>query len=166
VTLRGGSRAKGLTARATLDINPMVGTGIVETFDTLKVEGQGVMRFNVEAMGVSWVKVRALSIETEDDSLFIRGWIDFLEVATTFLVSRAFAPNAATLARIWFEGWEQGAALRDYAHDGDYWEIVPMGIVPEPATYGAILGAVGLGVWAWRNRLRRHLRRPISASRC
>jgi len=58
----------------------------------------------------------------------------------------------AMLNRIRFQGWAPGAKLINY--DANNWEIVPMGS-PEPATYGAILGALGLGLVVWRKRRQR-----------
>jgi len=33
----------------------------------------------------------------------------------------------------------------------DYWQVIPA--FSEPATYGAILGAVGFGLFVWRKNL-------------
>jgi|GEM_PF-2882075 len=49
-------------------------------------------------------------------------------------------------------------------YDWQYWEITPfgtndvMGFMPEPTTYGAILGTVGLGLVAWRKRTQQRSR--------
>jgi len=37
--------------------------------------------------------------------------------------------------------------LEDF--NSEYWSI---SATPEPATYGALLGTVGLGLWTWRKR--------------
>jgi len=80
------------------------------------------------------------------------------------------------LSQIWFEGYGDAVKI-DWHEDYRYWEIVPgwrgwgnynpggsSGGVPpppgeidcpecpEPSTYGAILGAVGLGLAVWRKR--------------
>jgi len=55
-----------------------------------------------------------------------------------------------SLSRIRILGGQRTAGLQDYNHD--YWEII--GALPEPETYGAILGAVGLGLAVWRKRRR------------
>jgi len=55
------------------------------------------------------------------------------------------------LTRIKFEGhWQWRAGLKDF--DKDYWQLIPD--IPEPSTYGAVLGAVGLGGFFLRRRKR------------
>jgi len=147
VRLKGASRAKNMTAQGVLRFNGAGGIGLTEKIHTLEIEGQGVINF----AGGTLVRPNVLEttrvlLPTADDTLFIRNWIEYEDY---FLVTRALAPNAAELARIWFEGWAPGAKLRDY--NASHWEIVPYGS-PEPATYGAILGAVGLGLVVWRKR--------------
>jgi|GEM_PF-521436 len=57
----------------------------------------------------------------------------------------------ASLERIGSQGYPSyKVELREY--DSNYWQIVPR--LPEPATYGAIFGAVGLGLAVWRKRRR------------
>jgi len=131
---------------------------VVEHIHTLRVEGGGVIRFSGAASGTQTTNqlfIQALQIPTipnANGSLFVQNWIDGV---TYFLISRA-APNfMAALARIHFQGWDPGSKLRDY--DANNWEIIPMG-APEPATYGAILGVVGLGLVTWRKRTLRQRR--------
>jgi len=150
VRLKGASRAKNMTAQGVLQFNGAGGVGLTEKIHTLEVEGQGVINFAGGTLAQANVlETTRVLMPTADDTLFIRNWIEY---ADYFLVTRAFAPNADVLSRIWFEGWDPGAKLRDY--NPSHWEIVPLG-APEPSTYGAILGAMGLGLWAWRKR-RRH----------
>jgi len=153
VRLKGASRAKNMTAQGVLLFNGASGVGLTEKIHTLEVEGQGVINF------AGGTKVRPNVLEatrvllpTADDTLFIRNWIEYEDY---FLVSRALAPNAAALARIWFEGWAPGAKLRDY--NTSHWEIVPFG-APEPTTYGALLATAGLGLTVWRKRQSRGIR--------
>jgi len=55
------------------------------------------------------------------------------------------------LRKIDFIGYDRRTVgMRNY--DASHWEI--FAVVPEPAAYGAILGAAGLGCWQWRKRLR------------
>jgi len=59
------------------------------------------------------------------------------------------------LAKIRIENKSGSVGVRDY--NEDYWEIgvgTGFGGLPEPSTYGAILGAVGIGLVVWRNRRR------------
>jgi len=127
---------------------------VVEHIHTLRVEGGGIIRFSGAASGTQTTNqlfIQALQIPTipnANGSLFVQNWIDGV---TYFLISRT-APNfMAALARIHFQGWDPGSKLRDY--DANNWEIIPMG-APEPATYGAILGALGIGLVVWRKRQR------------
>jgi len=84
--------------------------------------------------------------------LTIRNWND---QADYLLVGRAWgdANVPPILNRIIFEGY---GPAKWHWHDlqgyGDYWQITPL---PEPATYGAILAAVGLGLVVWRKRQRK-----------
>ncbi|KXU34379.1 hypothetical protein AXK11_08480 [Cephaloticoccus primus] len=147
VTLKGGSRAKNMTGQGVLQFNGAGGTGLTEKIHTLQADGQGVINFagGTRARANVLETTRVL-LPTADDTLFIRNWIEFSDY---FLVSRAFAPNSEALSRIWFEGWSPGAKLRDY--NSSHWEIVPLA-APEPSTYGALLGALGVAVIVWRKR--------------
>jgi len=77
--------------------------------------------------------------------LIVQGWKserDFL------LVRKTSAHLADALGRMQFEGYDRNNIhLRSY--NSDYWQISAL---PEPTTYGALLGAAGLGLWAWRRR--------------
>jgi len=78
--------------------------------------------------------------------LTINSWRDKFHF---FLVRKDSEHLYDALARIKFGGYSGSKAeLKDY--DADYWEIIPA--FPEPSIYGAILGAVGLGLVAWRRR--------------
>jgi len=147
VTLKGGSRAKNMTGQGVLQFNRPGGVGLTEKIHTLQVDGQGVIDFAGGTLArPNVLETTQVLLPTADDTLFIRNWIEFSDY---FLVSRAFAPNAAALARIWFEGWDPGAKLRDY--NTSHWEIVPFA-APEPATYGALLGTLGIGAYLIRRR--------------
>jgi len=70
----------------------------------------------------------------------------------SILVSKKMSRESldAMLSQISFNGYPPGKThLRSY--DQDYWTIYG---TPEPETYGAILGAVGLGLAVWRKRRR------------
>jgi len=56
----------------------------------------------------------------------------------------------ALMSKIIFRGWLPGRTHLE-SYDKDYWAISG---TPEPETYGAILGAVGLGIVAWRRHRR------------
>jgi len=149
VRLKGASRAKNMTAQGILQFNGAGGVGLTEKIHTLEVEGQGVINFAGGTLAQpNILETAQVLMATTDDTIFIRSWEEY---ADFFLVSRALAPDADALSRIWFEGWEPGAKLRDY--NTSHWEIVPLG-APEPAIYGAILGTVGTGLAVWRKRRR------------
>jgi len=156
VRLTGASRVKNMTAQGVLQFNGAGGLGLTEKIHTLEIEGQGVINF----AGGTTVRPNVLEtarvlLPTGDDTIFIKNWIEYEDY---FLVSRALAPNAAALSRIWFEGWDPGAKLRNY--NTSHWEIVPFA-APEPAIYSAILSVVGIGLVVWR---RRTMARTLSRS--
>ncbi|KXU37170.1 hypothetical protein AXK11_02770 [Cephaloticoccus primus] len=123
------------------------GVGLTEKIHTLQVERRAVINFAGGTLArANVLETTQVLLPTADDTLFIRNWIEFSDY---FLVSRAFAPNSAALSRIWFEGWDPGAKLRDY--NTSHWEIVPFA-APEPATYGALLGTLGIAVIVWGKR--------------
>jgi len=81
--------------------------------------------------------------------LLIKEWKDGRD---RLLVKKDSAHVKDSLARIEFEGHDTRTVnIRDY--DANYWEIYAL--VPEPAAYGTVLGAVGLAVFFCRQRLRR-----------
>jgi len=126
---------------------------VVEHIHALRIEGNGIVRFSGAAgRATNQLFLKDLQIPTipnANGSLFVQNWV---ENVTYLIVSRT-APNVmAVLNRIRFQGWAPGAKLWDY--DANNWQIVPMG-APEPATYGAILGALGLGLVVWRKRRQR-----------
>jgi len=134
------------------------GGGTVQHAYSLYVEGRGTLDFvggTESAPNMLWLEEFDLA-DFETTMLFIRNWEDKRDV----LLVRHDYPNigridADFLARINFEGY--GGAEWVYWSD-EYWEIRPF---PEPATTGAILGAVGLGLVAYRRRKR--LRKAKSA---
>jgi len=67
---------------------------------------------------------------------------------------RPSAHLSESLERLVIEGYSaKKAGLRHYS--SDYWEIGPG--FPEPTTYGAIFGAVGLGLVSWRKHKRQRV---------
>jgi len=110
----------------------------------LEVNGLGILNF---AVG-STLRLDDLIINPyENTELRIKGWDEFEDY---LLVRKTSANLSSALTYINFDGWANGAAIRDY--DTGYWEIVPLSMMPEPTTYGAIFGVTGLELWAWRRR--------------
>jgi len=149
VTLRGGhpDPARFLMAEGILQFNGINGSGvgIRETIGNLTVEGRGVIDFRGgEAGRANFLIITGLLAIDANSRLFIRNWYEFEDY---ILINRNGVGNGV-LERITFEGYGP-ALLRDW--DSTFYQITPM---PEPATYGAILGAVGLGLWGWRKKHR------------
>jgi len=128
------------------------GGGTVQSAVLLHVEGRGTFDFvggTVDAPNMLFLDEFTLA-DFETTMLFIRNWEDKHD----FLLVRHDATNiaridAAFLARINFEGYGDA----QWVHWSDeFWEIKPMTADPEPATTGAILGAVGLGLVIWRRK--------------
>jgi len=147
VMIKAPPKSKRINNTTYLNLN----SGVKEVFDTLKIEGEGIVHFgnNPPPGLITSLTLRRLLIDTDEDFLKINQWVEYFDY---LLVSRAFAPGSDVLGRIHFIGWAPGAKLRDY--NNSHWEIVPYGS-PEPATYGAILGAVGIGLVVWRKKGRR-----------
>jgi len=123
------------------------GVNVVESFNLLQVEGRGVLEF--EGSGQRKLHLNHLLVLPHDNTgLDVKGWENWV---TFILVKKTSPLLMASLPYINFEGHAPGAVLRDYS-DANYWEIVPF---PEPSTYGAIFGVMGLGLWAWRRRVRK-----------
>jgi len=121
---------------------------------SLHVEGRGTLDFKggtESAPNMLWLEEFTLA-DFETTMLFIRHWEDKRDV----LLVRYNDENRAIidvdfLSRIWFEGYGGPGAEWVY-WSTDYYEIRPF---PEPSTYGAIFGVVGLGLVAYRRRSRK-----------
>jgi len=142
------ARHVGLAHEGVLQFNGAGGAGLRETFRNLVVQGRGVIDFR----GGTQAEANFLLLDDLDvrynleggSVLMVRNWVEFED---RLLVKRSSANLDASLPYIHFEGYEPGAMLYDY--NTQYWEVRPS---PEPSTYGAILGAIGLGLWARRKR--------------
>jgi len=95
----------------------------------------------------------------QDGYLLVKEWLDGRD---RLLVRKDSAHVRDSLTRIEFENHDTRTVnLRDY--DTDYWEIYAL--VPEPSTYGAILGSIGLVVVQWRRGYRcQKLQKELGAS--
>jgi len=79
----------------------------------------------------------------------VSGWKDERDF---LLVRKNSAHLSDALGRMKFEGYNPADIhLRDFSND--YWQISAL---PEPSTYGAMLGAVGLGLCCRSKRRRNH----------
>jgi len=116
----------------------------------LTIIGRGTIDFaggDVSFANMLWVDELVIA---EGDRLFIRNWYQYEDYLLVKKVNNGALFNPAVLSRIHFDGYQDYPVLAvDY--DAHYFMITPFH-APEPATYGAILGAVGLGLWSWRKR--------------
>jgi len=131
-----------------------VGYALSEKFRALRVEGEGRVLFSRQAADryAKTLIVDDLIVGWGND-LSVEGWNADLDL---FLIRKTSANARNALSRIRFEGPNrQIVELREY--NKEYWRLYAS---PEPETYGAILGAVGLGLAVWRGACRPgHLRR-------
>jgi len=121
----------------------------------LEIIGRGTIDFaggDAALANILWIDDLVLGT---NDRLFIRNWYQHEDYLLVKRVNGGTPFNKAVLSRILFDGYEDYPVLAiDY--DAQYFQITPFH-APEPATYGAILGAVGIGLWGWR---RRKIQRP------
>jgi len=130
---------------STFSLNEVV-YELSEKFRTLAVEGDGRVLFNRKTADY-YAKTLIVDdlIVGEGNTLSVDGWNADLDL---FLVSKSSSHVRDALKRINFEGTNrQIVELREY--NKDYWKLYAS---PEPSTYGAIFGAVGLGIVVWRKR--------------
>jgi|GEM_PF-120273 len=122
-----------------------------ETLHELVVSGSGVLDFEYEnsiypslGHGERRFYIDDLIIE-ENSTLQILGWADQRDF---LLVRKDSAHLGDALKKLHFEGYNpNNIHLEDY--DGQYSAI---SAAPEPATYGALLSPLGIGLVAWRKR--------------
>jgi len=114
----------------------------------LTIDGSGVVAFDHTSV-FKFKKYLYLDnlLVSQGGSLTVTGWLDGQDF---LLVRKGSKGLADALKKMEFAGYDRNNIhLVDF--NKDYWEISG---APEPATYGAILGAVGLGVVAWRRQRR------------
>jgi len=93
-----------------------------------------------------------LTFSGTDPILFMRNWYEYED----YLLVRDDGFDLSYLQNIRFEGYEN-FPVQWRRYDNDYYQITPFILdkAPEPATTGAILGTVGLGLWGWQRKRRR-----------
>jgi len=123
-----------------------------ESVSGLKIDGSGVLDYSFPVTGGNPPGLHAFYLDdldvSIDSKLTIRNW----KLGRNHLLVRKDSGHLYdALTRIKFEGYKEWrAGLKDF--DKDYWQLIPD--IPEPSTYGAVLGAVGLGVFFLRRRKR------------
>jgi len=115
-----------------------------ESFHKLVVEGKSLLHFDWSGspQGKRFLYLDDLSIANGAE-LVVQGW---REGTHFFLVRKTSSNLEDALKRIAFKEYLPGRTqLEDY--NKDYWAISG---TPEPATYGATFGVVGIGLVVWR----------------
>jgi len=127
----------------------MSGDNRKEVFHQLVVTGESELNFHAGGYYAKGVIYLDDLLVFDLSSLLIKGWIKNGE---HLLLVRKDSKNLwKSLSRIKFEGsasWEWKAGVEDY--NSDYWQIIPG--FPEPSTYGAIFGGLGVLFTLSRNR--------------
>jgi len=131
-----------------------MGGNTKQLLSELRIEGRGTIDWRGGEVGkanILWIDT--LSFSSTNDRLFIRNWYEYEDLFLVKKVHNRVEFNDLLLNQIVFEGYQDYfTTLKNY--DADYYQIYAFGSrpAPEPSTYGAILGAVGLGLWGWRKR--------------
>jgi len=120
----------------------------------LHIESRGTIDWvggEVGLANILWLDT--LTFSGPDAILFMRNWYEYED----FLLVRSNGFDLSYLQNVRFEGYENFPVLwRKY--NENYYQITPFGSqIPEPSTYGAIVGTLGLGLWAWRRRKQRRV---------
>jgi len=122
----------------------------------LEIIGRGTIDFaggDASLSNILWIDELVIG---EGSRLFIRNWYeheDYLLISRTFINGLRPTDRTQLLSRILFDGYQDYSVFAiDY--DANYFQITPFH-APESATYGAILGAVGLGLVVWKRKAQR-----------
>jgi len=135
---------------------PNYGAGTKQRLANLHIEGRGTIDWRGGEVGqanILWID--ELTFSSTSDRLFIRNWYEYEDLFLVKKIHNGQEFDKYLLNQIVFEGYQDYfTTWKDY--DKDYYQIYPFGIrpFPEPSTYGAILAAVGIGLWTWRKRRR------------
>jgi len=126
---------------------------LLNKFSKLTVEGDSILDFMHSDSRGGFTSNRMLYLDDieilKDGKLLLREW----QSGRDFLLVRKDSKNlAGALKKLEFQGYDRNNIhLVDY--NKDYWEI---SAAPEPATYGAIFGVLGLVVFARHKQRRRY----------
>jgi len=124
----------------------------------LHIENRGTIDWvGGEASKANILWIDTLTFSGPDAQLFMRNWYEYEDI----LLVRKTNFNEGYLPQIVFEGYQNyETTYRQW--DKDYWQIIPFGHlaqIPEPATWGSLLGILGLGLYLIRRRKRQKGRR-------
>jgi len=161
LTLRGTPYGRGAEfgeneAQATLAIT----NGAQQTLSELIIIDRGTIDFSGGSLATpNRLFLDELTFANDSTQLFVRGWHefeDYLLLKKTATYAQDMYKWASELQKqIFFDGYSRDYSLLLVDYNADYYQITPWNNSPEPGTYGAILGAVGLGVVAWRRKCKR-----------
>jgi len=135
-------------------IGAMNGTSgsLRQGLEELYIENRGLVDFGTysSAANSNILYLDQLTFNDSNALLTITGWV---EGAAYLLVKKSWgdANLPALLSQIYFDGYGFAKSWETHGLGGfdDYWQVTPF---PEPTTYGAIFGTVGLVLWAWKRR--------------
>jgi len=124
-----------------------LGGNTKQRLGNLHIESRGTIDWvggEVGRANMLWLD--SLTFSGPDAILFMRNWYEYED----YLLVRANGFDLSYLQNIRFEGYEDFPVIwRNY--DDQYYQITPFG-APEPTTTGAILGAMGIALVAWKRR--------------
>jgi len=167
VTLRGTPYGRGAEfgadeAQATLAIT----NGATQSLRELHIIDRGTLDFtNGNPAAPNRLFLDLLTFNNASAQLLVRGWHEYEDFLLIKKTAYAVGRWPELLSQIWFDGYSLDYSLRVKDYNNDYYQITPWGdwavsAMPEPSTYGALLGLVGLALWGWRKRTRRLGLRP------
>jgi len=163
VTLRGTPYGRGAEfgaseTQATLALT----NGAQQTLSELHIIDRGTIDFtNGNPTAPNRLFLDLLTFNSAGAQLFVRGWHEFEDYLLIKKTAFATAPADALAQwlqlrnQIFFDGYSLDYNLLVADYNADYYQISPWGTMtgfPEPSTYGAILGAVSIGLVAWRKK--------------
>jgi len=168
VTLRGTPYGRGAEFGADEDQATLALTnGASQTLSELHIIDRGTIDFSGGKPDVpNRLFLDLLTFNNSGAQLFVRGWHEYEDFLLIKKTAYAVGQWSHLLSQIFFDGYSLDYDLLVKDYNNDYYQITPWGdwavsAMPEPSTYGAILGAAGLALVAWRKR--KKTRQPLSA---
>jgi len=137
-----------LVSNSSLMLYSGVAANTSNSLKKLTVDGAGVISFDHLSV-FKFKKYLYLDdlVVGKGGRVTVMGWLD----GQDFLLVRKNSKGLTdAIKKLEFRGYDR-SRIHLVNFNKDYWEI---SAAPEPATYGAILGVIGLGVGLWRGRRR------------